>query len=337
MNGDLAERVAIRAAAPRRGRRATAALLALALSPVLAACSGGAAPTPAGVPASPTGAPPGSTLVDGLRTPPGTLLLGGVFPRPRGAAAVMLVTGDPVGAFRDLAGQAQQRGYDLRPHGAEQSCWVSMDPDRWWSRPGEYDSWSPPASGITGLGCGMAGWTGASGGQGRYVSLRLLAGVADRPYLAHLGLTYAVADAAEVYPVPPAGGFEPPPPASPFEPPPLTRVPGPGAELGLPFITEPALRVAAGTAPLAPAFPADCGAGGVVAVLAVTGEIASVVEEYAAQFARAGLRQQERPALPAGSGEAVYLSATTAGGGDATITAMIVNDHGYALVERCLD
>jgi hypothetical protein len=337
MKGDLARRVATGTAGPRRGACGVGVLLALALSTLLTGCRADTPPTPTGVPASPTGAPPGSPLVDGLRTPPGTLLLGGAFPRPRGAAAVMLVTGDPMDAFRDLAGQAQRRGYALRPQLTAGSCWLSTDPGAWWNGPGDDGAGRSPASEIHGLGCAVTGWTATSGGQRRYVSLRLLVGATDRPYLAHLGLAYTVADADAVVPVPSAGAFEPPALESPFRPLVLTRVPGTGEALGQPFVTEPALRVAAGTSMLAPPFPADCGAGGFLAVLAVTGDVGAVVEAYAAQFTRAGLPEQQRPALPTGPPGATYLIATTAGGGEATITTIVAGDRRYALVERCQD
>src|ERR1044071_2300781 len=67
------------------------------------------------VTATSSGSPPGSPLFADLRTPQGTLLLGGVFPRPGGATAVMLLTGDPLVAFADLAGQAARAHLSLAP------------------------------------------------------------------------------------------------------------------------------------------------------------------------------------------------------------------------------
>jgi hypothetical protein len=317
--------------------RVVTSALALILSMMLAGCDGVAVRASSRVPASPKGGPPGSILVEDLHSPPGTVLLGGTFVRPNGAAALMLITSDPIVAFRDLVEQAQRAGFDLQPQSTVGSCWVSTTVDNWWRDPGQALSERVPSA-VSGVGCAVAGWTTTTGHKSRFLSLRLLVGAADQPYLAHLSLDYTVADNApaistEASPTTP---IRLPTAASPLTPLPLTQEDVPSV-LAPAFNTERELQVATGSSLLAPAFPSDCAAGGFVAVLRVTGAEGSVVDEYAAQFARAGLREQQRrnPVDPDTGG--TYLRATTAGGGDATITTTIANGDTYALVARCQD
>src|SRR5262245_51601880 len=107
------------------------------------------------VTASASGSAPGSPLFAGLRTPPGTLLLGGVFPRPSGSVALMLVTGDPLVAFADLAAQAGRAGLSLEQTSGIAPCWVSTTVDNWWNGDTTLVGGSAPGR-PTGLGCGAA-------------------------------------------------------------------------------------------------------------------------------------------------------------------------------------
>lgn len=320
--------------------RAAAAALVLAVAVVCGGCRVGVGQSPSTVPVSPTDGSPGSTLVEGLRSPPGTLLLGAPFPRPHGAAALMLVTGDPLVAFRDLVEQAQRGGFGLQPQSIIGPCWISTAAHNWWHSDHQAALVRPVPSSVTGLGCAVQGWTAPGSGRSRSLGLRLLVGAAERPYLAHLSLSYAVAENEVARAMPsPTAPVRIPALASPVMPGPLTRVAAAGVGLGWRFGTEPQLRIAKGTSLLAPAFPepAGCGTSGFVAVLAVTGRVGPVVDDYAAQFARAGLDRQDRRVLRTPSGDTTYLHATTAGGGDATLTAIIRNGAAYALIERCQD
>jgi hypothetical protein len=309
--------------------------LALALSMMLAGCDGVAVRDSSSVPASPKGGLPGSVLVEDLRSPPGTVLLGGTFVRPNGAAALMLITGDPIVAFRDLVEQAQRAGFGLQPQSSVDPCWVSTTADNWWLDPGRALTERVPSA-VSGLGCAVAGWTAATGHKSRFLSLRLLVGAADRPYLADLSLDYVVGDnAAAVMGASPFAPVSVPAVASPLKAPPLTEA-DVGSVLAPPFNTERELQVATGSSLLAPLFPADCAAGGFVAVMRVTGVVDSVVDSYAAQFARVGLRDQRRNTVDSDTG-GTSLYATTPGGGDATITTTIANGDTYALVTRCQD
>ncbi len=275
-------------------------------------------------------------LVGDLRSPPGTVLLGGTFVRPGGAAAMMLITGDPIVAFRDLVEQAQRAGFDVQPQSTAGPCWVSTTAHDWWQSPGQALTEGLPSA-VSGLSCAVAGWTAATGDESRFLSLRLLVGAADRPYLAHLSLDYVIADdAATVTGASPAVPIRLATVRSPLYPRPLTAA-DVGSVLAPPFNTERELHVATGSSLVAPVFPADCAAGGFVAVLRVTGSVGSVVDEYAAQFARAGLREQQRRNRVGPDADGIYLHATTAGGGDATITTTVANGGTYALVVRCQD
>jgi len=316
--------------------RVVTSALALALSMMLAGCDGVAVRESSPVPASPKGGLPGSVLVEDLRSPPGTVLLGGTFVRPNGAAALMLVTGDPVVAFRDLVEQAQHAGFGLQPQSSVGPCWVSATAGNWWQGPGQAIT-EGVLSVVSGLGCAVEGWTAATAQKSRFLSLRLLVGATDQPYLAHLSLDYVVADNdPAIMGASPTGPVRVPAVASPLNPRPLAAA-DVGSVLASPFNTERELRVATGSSLLAPLFPADCAAGGFVAVLTVTGVVGSVVDDYAAQFARVGLREQERSNPVGPDTDGTYLHATTAGGGDATITTTIANGDTYALVTRCQD
>jgi hypothetical protein len=154
-----------------------------------------------------------------------------------------------------------------------------------------------------------------------------LVGATDQPYLAHLSLDYVVADNdPAIMGTSPTGPVRVPAVASPLNPRPLAAA-DVGSVLASPFNTERELRVATGSSLLAPLFPADCAAG----------VVGSVVDDYAAQFARVGLREQERSNPVGPDTDGTYLHATTAGGGDATITTTIANGDTYALVTRCQD
>lgn len=285
--------------------------------------------------ASPKGGLPGSALVEDLRSPPETVLLGTTFVHPKGATALMLITGDPIAAFRDLVDQAQRAGYGLQPESSIGPCWVSTSAGNWWQHP-EQALTVHVLSGISGLGCAVAGWTATTGHKSRYLSLRLLVGANNQPYLAHLSLDYTVADNAPAVTGPsPITPVRIPTVASPIKARPLTQA-NVGSVLASPINTEQELQVAAGSSLMAPAFPAECAAGGFVAVLRVTGVVGSVVDSYAAQFARVGLDEQDR-SNPVADSDETYLHATTAGGGDATMTTAIVNGDTYALVTRCQD
>jgi hypothetical protein len=316
--------------------RVVTSALALALSMTLAGCGGVAVRESSSAPAAPKGGLPGSVLVEDLRSPPGTVLLGGTFVRPAGAAALMLVTGDPIVAFRDLVEQAQRAGFALQPQSSVGPCWVSTTAGDWWQDPGQALTERVPSV-VSGLGCAVEGWTPATAHTNRFLSLRLLVGAADRPYLAHLSLDYAVADdAPAILRASPAAPVGVPAVASPLKARPLTEAKV-GSVLAPPFNTERELRVATGSSLLAPPFPAECAAGGFVVVLTVTGVVGSVVDRYAAQFARAGLREQERSNPVGPDTDRTYLHATTAGGGEATITTTTANGDTYALVTRCQD
>lgn len=315
--------------------RMVTSALALALSTMLAGCTGVAARESSPMPASPKGGLPGSALVEDLRSPRGTVLLGGTFVRPNGAAALMLITGDPIVAFRDLVEQAQRAGFGLQPQSTVGPCWVSTAADNWWQDPGHALT-EPVFSAVSGLGCAVAGWTATVGHTSRFLSLRLLVGAADQPYLAHLSLDYAVADNAAAVMASPTAPVRVPAVASPLNPRPLTQAKV-GSVLALPFNTERKLQIASGSSLLAPPFPSDCAAGGFVAVLAVTGVVGSIVDSYAAQFARVGLHEQERSNPVGPNTDGTYLHATTAGGGDATITTTTANGDTWAMVTRCQD
>ena len=246
----------------------------------------------------------------------------------------MLVTDDPIVAFRDLVEQAQRAGFGLQPQSSVGPCWVSTSAGNWWQGPGHALT-EPVPSVVSGFGCAVEGWTAATAHKSRFLSVRLLVGATDQPYLAHLSLDYVIADNAPPIVGSPIAPVRVPTVASPLKARPLTQA-NVGSVLAPPFNTERELQVAAGSSLLAPPFPADCAAGGFVAVLTVTGVAGSVVDTYAAQFARIGLREQRRNHVGPYT-DGTYLYATTAGGGDATITTTIANGDTYALVTRCQD
>jgi hypothetical protein len=290
------------------------------------------------VTASASGSTPGSLLFAGLRTPPGTLLLGGVFPRPNGSVALMLVTGDPLVAFADLAAQADRAGLSLEPTSSGTPCWVSTTVDNWWN--GEVVPIGEPTSGRpAGLGCGAAAWSAQPDGTRRWLSLRMLVGTSGTPYLAHLVAETAVGDAT----APTATAAPPltlPAVASPVMPPPMIAVPAVGAPLLrlTPHDPPGPFVVAAGSELVAPAFPSDCGGGGFVAVLRSRGDAGSVIDEYAAELTAAGLTDQHRRSLDTPMGPATYVDGWTAGGGDGSVTALpMVDGVTHLMVARCGD
>ena len=77
-----------------------------------------------------------------------------------------------------------------------------------------------------------------------------------------------------------------------------------------------------------------CGTYGFAVVLKATGTMETAVSEYAAQFAKEGLTEQVRER---GSSPGTIVHATTAGGGDAHVTAITANDATYLLIDRCAD
>ena len=126
---------------------------------------------------------------------------------------------------------------------------------------------------------------------------------------------------------------------SPVQPRPLPAVPDVGADLGWPlaarFADNP-YRVAAGGRLLAPVFVwgPTCGTNGFAVVLKATGTVETVISQYAAQFVKEGLTEQERER---GSSPGTILHASTAGGGDAHVTAITANSATYQLIDRCAD
>lgn len=321
-------------------RLACAAASALLLG-VITACSTGSAGSTSGpaTGATPAGLPPGTPLVETLRSPHGTLLLGQVFPQESGAIALMLVTGDPLKVWSDLVDQATRAGFGLVAGFGDAGCWLSTERNSWWDRPGEIPLSGRSPTGLTGLGCDAYGDAGGGAGvKRRSLVLQMRVGSTPEPYLAHLLLQYGRYDDPGTSPAsgPSAqvSGGSP----SPVLPRPFTGVPAGDAPLGPPFFQGEEYRVAAGSVMLAPAFPGLCGAGGFVAVVRATESVPVVVDRYAEQFRQAGLRTEERREVRFGSVTAPTVSLTTAGGGEGAITAVTAGDGTtYLLVQRCND
>lgn len=323
------------------GRLACLVTSALLLG-VIAACSPGSteATDEKTLSATPAGLPAGTALVETLRTPQGTLLLGQMFPQQSGATALMLVTGDPLRVWSDLVGQATRAGFGLVAGYGTEACWLSTARSRWWDTAGEISLSDRRPTGLTGLGCDAYGNTRAgAGGKRRSLTMQLRVGSTPEPYLAHLLLQYAVHDDTGTGAAPgPSARVAAGKSASPVLPAPFTRVPGADAPLGQPFYSGEEYRVAAGSLMLAPPFPSPCGAGGFVAVVRATESPAAVVDRYADQFRQAGLRTEERKEVAFGSMTAAKVSLTTAGGGEGTITSVTASDGTtYLLLERCND
>jgi hypothetical protein len=286
----------------------------------------------------PTGLPAGTPLVETVRTPPGTLLVGRVFPTEFGAIAVLLVTGDPLVAWADLVNQAAAAGFVFVPASGADPCWVSHAQDGWWYKPDDPDARRPTA-GVSGLGCGVYGWARPNAeGRRRHLDLQMWIGAAAQPYLAHLVVRYFARpddpgrtdiDGSRVQ-VPVVASSSPVRPRS------FGRLPGVGARIGAPFFDE-GYRVASGSGLLAPVAPGACAAGGFLAVLRTTGPTVDVVESYAAQFRKGGLRTEERPEVHAGPVPATLVRLSSAGGGDATIIATGPDRAGFLVIDRCND
>jgi len=304
----------------------------------------GACSTGADVPvleATPAGLQAGTPIIDTLRTPKGTLLLGQVFPNEFGVTALMLVTGDPLAVWSDLFDQAARVGFAFTAGFGNEPCWPSTATDRWWDTPGEIPIplTGRHPTGLTGLGCDAYGDAPAGAvGKRRNLMIEMRVGSAPEPYLAHLLVRYGV------YATPPLARSPAQAPAaegpSPVLPKPFTRVPAVGAPLGQPYFDGDGdgYRVAKGSVMVAPTFPGSCGSGGFLAVVRATESTAAVVDRYAEQFRQAGLTTEDRKAVTAGSTTASKVSLTTAGGGDGTITAVTAADGAtYLLVERCND
>jgi hypothetical protein len=326
--------------------------LSLSLSVALVGCSDNNTIAPRSVAAVPEGPAAGSPLMDRLHVPVGTQLLGGVFPRRSGTAALLLVTGDPVAAFVDLVDQAWHAGFELQAGQAGgDACWLSAASDGrrglrlgdvlvddWWDHPGQPLGQLPAPTEIAGLACVVSGWTAPRDGQQRWLDLRLAVSSGDDPYLAHLAVGYSV-NLGPRFVRPSSDALRLPVIDSPVQPRALPAVPGVGADLGWPFTARFAsnpYRVAVGSRLLAPVFvwgPA-CGTYGFAVVLKATGTVETVVSEYAAQFAKDGLTEQDRER---GSSPGTILHATTAGGGDAHVTAITANNATYLLIDRCED
>lgn len=288
--------------------------------------------------ATPTGLPVGTPLVDTLRTPQGTLLLGQVFPQESGATALMLVTDDPLKVWADLVDQATRAGFGLVAGSGAEACWLATAMSRWWDGSGAIPISGRHPTELTGLGCDAYGDAPAgAGGKRRSLILQMRVGSTPQPYLAHLLLLYGVYDDTGTSPM--AGpSAQVSAATSPVVPEPFTQVPAADAPLGQPFFDGEEYRVAAGSVMLAPAFPGPCGGGGFVAVVRATESVAAVVDRYAEQFRHAGLTTEARSEIGFASMTASKVSLTTAGGGEGTITAVTATDgRTYLLVERCND
>jgi hypothetical protein len=151
----------------------------------LAGCAG-----MGGVPATePTGPPPGTRLADWLVSPPGTVVLGSPFPRPDGTfAALLLVTGRPVAAVRDVLRQAADAGFTGPSYGRESTpACVTRSGDDW-----AHNDARPLGSAVPDdarwLICGVNAEGPATPQGDRRFGLSLIVGTGGRPYLSHLYL-----------------------------------------------------------------------------------------------------------------------------------------------------
>lgn len=319
-------------------------VLVLSLSVILGGC-GGVDVSAQTVAVSPEGPAAGSPLMDELRVPAGTRLLGAAFPRRAGSAALLLVTGDPVAAFADLVRQARQAGFGLQAdHAGGHACLLSTVKYDWWDHPTQSLGQQPAPTGTTGLVCAASGSTGPRSARQRFLQLRLAVSTGDHPYLAHIAVGLSLTDGSAVA-MPAPGSLELPQPGSPVEPLPLPAVPGVGAELGAPFTARlhPDLyHVAAGSRLIAPAFAWGivCGSNfGFAVVLKITGKPDTVMSDYAAQFAKDNLTDQKRVQLAGAGGNATAVDATSTDGtgGDASATAVTSGIRTYLLIDRCGD
>ncbi len=97
--------------------------------------------------------------------------------------------------------------------------------------------------------------------------------------------------------------------------------------------TDSPIRVVEGSALISAPVPAECGTGGYVAVLQVTGELTPVLRGYQEQFTGAGFGSADGLT---GDDGVLRISTSAAGGGTMSAVA-VVGDPSYVLLERCND
>ena len=169
-------------------------LLAVAAALVAAACGGGAG---GGVP-DVASAPPGSAMMEGLRVPEGSRLVGPVFARPapevvgappgaRATVALLEVDGDPFAAWDDLARQARALGAPLPSSGV--CAWYDVgDHEGSVRQPQPAAAGRPP--GEVALSCEASAQGPTGGGELMSVTARLWRGSAG----SELGLEVVAGD-----------------------------------------------------------------------------------------------------------------------------------------------
>jgi hypothetical protein len=273
---------------------------------------GGCAEPPAEVAAEPTVsvAPVRSSgpLFDGFEIEPGSGLVGTVFPAVvdggQGTQALLRIDGDGQSVFDGYVRQAQALGFSVedsyccRPE--EQVC---SDPDD------EFQDDEPPAPFV--VGCEVQ----AAHPQEPTLDLRAFL---DADGAGHLILRTRVAADLASLPVLPDG------PAAPIT--------GVAVAPGLTPEFEEPVRVVEGSALVAEPIPAECGTGGYIAVLQVTGELVPVLRAYQEQFAAEGFSEEG----PVGSEAEPRVEGYQAGGGYLTAIG-VAGDPSHVLIERCND
>ncbi len=272
--------------------------------------------TGAPLPASVEGGGPGTALVDGIKSPAGTVVLGAVFPMAGGHQAVLQVTGDPYQVLRDLRDQVMRAGYRLDPS----------------TEPCTADSETVGRSKVASMDCTITGQTPDSNGT-TMVFISMIVSTGPGPYAANVVIQMQTAATNRAFPAPAAGSMVTIPDGrAPFQPGPVPGVPAVGERINDPYghLGEQ-YQVAAGSRMLIPTFRIGCLTGGFYAVVRADAPVTQVVDDYVHQFEAARL---EVTSL----GIAGYTTLSEAGGGDASVaTATATSGTHYVLLSRCND
>lgn len=327
------------------GRVRTFLLVVLAAAVVVGSGCGGSAET--GTRSTPRGQPQGSAIAPGFVSPAGTVLLGVPFvsrnigygenPVRLQIDAILLVTGDPVLALRDLLEQGSAAGIAMTTYvGDEEQPTFCDEHLLEYGWPVEHQRELPA------LTCSAEGVSEVVDGIQREVTTRAVVGGQDEPYISFIHVVYRELD-IRTQPLPVTAPLPPPPGPSPLEPPEFpSSLPGPGEPLGAPFApVGEDYEILDGSELLAPPLPSTCSTGGFVAVLQFEGDLDEMFERYddeVREGAFRGIEPEPGEAFEHQGAQHRYRTYSGAGGGDVELRGTKApGQPGYLLLERCND